>query len=203
MTDTKWGVLLDDRAAMVLNAYPPEDQSCIRSSLGQLIGPGAIERLGRRIHELAGEKLLYSLRVPGDIRVIFARRGDTIIVVDILRREMLARFASASSSANSIGKPNSDPDEAERRVPIATFAPEPFAVIRGFNVVVQPAEDSFVATLQDANISSSGETEEEAVANIKDLILMIFQGFEHEDDSELGPAMIRQKHVLQSLIRRK
>jgi predicted RNase H-like HicB family nuclease len=88
-------------------------------------------------------------------------------------------------------------------VPISTFAPEPFEVIRNFSVVVRPEEESFVATLFDANISSSGETQEEAVENVKDLILMIFQGFEHEDDRELGPAMIRQKHALMSLIRRK
>jgi len=88
-------------------------------------------------------------------------------------------------------------------VPVATFAPEPFEVIKDFSVVVQPEEESFVATLFDANISSSGETQEEAVANLKDLILMVFQGFENEDDRELGPAMIRQKHVLQNLIRRK
>jgi predicted RNase H-like HicB family nuclease len=86
-------------------------------------------------------------------------------------------------------------------VPISTFAPEPFEVIREFGVVVQPEEDRFVATLFDANISSSGETQEEAVTNVKDLILMIFRGFENEDDRELGPAMIRQKHALRSLIR--
>jgi len=86
-------------------------------------------------------------------------------------------------------------------VPISTFAPEPFEIIRDFSVVVQPEEDCFVATLFDANISSSGETREEAVSNVKDLILMIFRGF--EDDDELGPAMIRQKHALLSLIRRK
>jgi predicted RNase H-like HicB family nuclease len=86
-------------------------------------------------------------------------------------------------------------------IPISTFAPEPFEIIRDFSVVVQPEEESFVATLFDANISSSGETREEAVANVKDLILMIFRGL--EDDVELGPAMIRQKHALMSLIRRK
>lgn len=87
-------------------------------------------------------------------------------------------------------------------VPVSTFAPEPFEVTREFSVVIQPEEDGFVAALFDANISSSGDTQEEALANVKDLILMIFQGFEDEDDSELGPAMIRQKHALLSLIRR-
>ncbi len=88
-------------------------------------------------------------------------------------------------------------------VPISTFAPEPFEVIRDFSIVVRPEEESYIATLFDSNISSSGETREEAVANLKDLILMIFQDFENEDDSQLGPAMIRQKHTLLSLIRRK
>jgi hypothetical protein len=117
MTDTKWGVLVDQRAAMVLNAYPPEEQSRIRSNLGHLIGPGALERLGRRIHELPGDKLLYSLRVRPDIRVIFARQGDTIVVLDILRQGTLEAFASASSSANSIGKAKLDPEQAEGRLP--------------------------------------------------------------------------------------
>ena len=87
-------------------------------------------------------------------------------------------------------------------VPISTFAPEPFEVVRSFDVVVRPEEDCFVASLFDANISSSGDTPEEAVANVKDLILMIFQNLESEDDHKLGPAMIRQKHALLSLIRR-
>ena len=64
-------------------------------------------------------------------------------------------------------------------------------------------EDCYVATLFDANISSSGDTREEAVTNLKDLMLMIFQSLEHESESDLGPAMVRQKKVLQSLIRRK
>lgn len=86
-------------------------------------------------------------------------------------------------------------------IPISTFAPEPFEVVKGFSVVVRPDEDGFVATLFDANISSSGETPEEAVANVKDLILMIFRDFETKDDRDLGPAMIQQKYALRGLIR--
>jgi hypothetical protein len=32
--------------------------------------------------------------------------------------------------------------------------------------------------------------------------VMIFRSLENEDDSKLGPAIVRQKHALQSLIRR-
>ena len=87
-------------------------------------------------------------------------------------------------------------------VPISTLAPEPFDVIKNFYVVVQSEEDCYVATLFDANISSSGDSQEEAVANVIDLTVMIFRSLENEDDSKLGPAMVRQKHALQSLIRR-
>ncbi len=87
-------------------------------------------------------------------------------------------------------------------IPIATFAPEPFEIVGNVNVIVRPEEDSFVATLFDANVSSSGDTPEEAVANVKDLSLMIFQSLEGVEDQKLGPAMIRQKHVLRNFIRR-
>ena len=88
-------------------------------------------------------------------------------------------------------------------VPISTFAPEPFEVITPFSVVVQPDDEGYVATLFHADISSSGDTQEEAVANLKDLVLMIFRDFEHEEDDKLGPAMVRQKRALMSLIRRR
>ena len=88
-------------------------------------------------------------------------------------------------------------------VAISTFAPEPFELVRDFSIVLQPEEGGYVASLFDANISSSGDTQEEAIANVKDLILMIFKGFEDEDEGDLGPTMIRQKHALLSLIRRK
>jgi predicted RNase H-like HicB family nuclease len=87
-------------------------------------------------------------------------------------------------------------------VPVATFAPGPFEVIKELNFVVQPDEECFVATLFDANLSSSGDTQEEAVANLKDLIVLVFGDFEGDCDENLGPMMRRQKHALFSLIRR-
>jgi hypothetical protein len=88
-------------------------------------------------------------------------------------------------------------------VPVATLAPEPFDIIHEFSFVVQPDDECFVATLFDANLSSSGDTQEEAVANLKDLIIMAFNGFEDEPDDNLGPMMRRQKHALFSLIRKR
>lgn len=88
-------------------------------------------------------------------------------------------------------------------IPIATFAPEPFEIILPLGVIVRPEGDSFVASLFDANVNASGETIHEVIVNLKSLILDSFVRLEAKDDGQLGPAMIRQKAVLQSLIRRK
>ena len=87
-------------------------------------------------------------------------------------------------------------------VPVVTFAPEPFELLRDLPVVVQPVEEYFTATFFDANISTSGETQEEAVANLKELILDIFESLEAEPEERLGPEPARQKAVLARLIRR-
>jgi hypothetical protein len=41
-------------------------------------------------------------------------------------------------------------------VPIVTFAPEPFDIIKEIPVVVQPTDDEFSATFFDANINTQG-----------------------------------------------
>src|SRR5439155_21390343 len=51
-------------------------------------------------------------------------------------------------------------------VPIQTFEGSDLIVKRPFSVVVQAREDSFVATFFDANIGTSGDTQEEAVSNL-------------------------------------
>lgn len=91
-------------------------------------------------------------------------------------------------------------------VPVTTFAPEPFTVRDPLRdpiwAVVQPVEDSFVATFFDANLSTSGDTQEEAMANLKDLILDVYLDLAEEPPERLGPEPRRQLAVLASLIRR-
>ena len=84
-------------------------------------------------------------------------------------------------------------------VPIGTFAPEPFSLREPIWAVVQPVDDGFVATFFDANISTSGDTQEEAAANLKDLILDIYLDLEKEPAERLGPEPKRQLAVLKSI----
>lgn len=87
-------------------------------------------------------------------------------------------------------------------VPISTLAPEPFDLVRDINAVVQPVDRGFTATFFDANISTSGDTQEEAVSNLKSLIVEIFEDLESELPEKLGPEPSRQLRVLKEFLRR-
>jgi predicted RNase H-like HicB family nuclease len=88
-------------------------------------------------------------------------------------------------------------------VPIETFAPEPFEVLRPLCVVVQPQDGGYIASLFDANINASGETAQDAVANLKDLMLALYVRLQKEPKERLGKGPARQRAVLQALLRRK
>lgn len=84
-------------------------------------------------------------------------------------------------------------------VPVETFDPEPYDLVRPFSVVAEPVDGEFIATFYDANLSASGDTTTEAVSNLKNVILSTFELLTTE--KKLGVAMARQKAVLGSIIR--
>jgi Arc/MetJ-type ribon-helix-helix transcriptional regulator len=86
--------------------------------------------------------------------------------------------------------------------PITTFAPEPYQIRRDIPAVVEPAGDGFIATFFDANISTSGDTEVEAVSNLRSLILDTFEYLDSEPSDGLGPEPARQLAVLRVFLNR-
>jgi hypothetical protein len=86
-------------------------------------------------------------------------------------------------------------------VPIETLAPEPFVLKRSFHVVVSPSDGEFTATFFDANIGMSGDTAEEAVRNLKTVIVDTLEQFEQKE-AILGPEPARQLAVLREFIQR-
>lgn len=84
---------------------------------------------------------------------------------------------------------------------IQTFAPEPYEVLRPLAVVIEPSGSEFAASFFDANISTSGDTEQEAFENLKNLVLDIFDSLSREEPGRLGPEPSRQLAVLRSFIR--
>jgi predicted DNA-binding antitoxin AbrB/MazE fold protein len=87
-------------------------------------------------------------------------------------------------------------------VPITTLEPEPFDLLRSIPVVVQPTADGYLATFFDANIGITGDTKEESVANLRVLLVDVFEELE-EKQAQLGPQLVRQLAVLRSFMKRR
>ena len=87
-------------------------------------------------------------------------------------------------------------------VPITTLDPEPFDLLRDIPVVVQPTDDGFLATFFDANIGMTGDTREEAVTNLRLLLVDVFDELEKEE-ARLGPPLVRQLGVLRGFMKRR
>jgi dCTP deaminase len=85
-------------------------------------------------------------------------------------------------------------------VPITTFAPESYELKRQIQAVIQPSEEGFSAGFFDANIHASGDTEEEALRNLKSLILDVFDSLSAEPPKDLGPQPARQLAVLNEFV---
>lgn len=88
-------------------------------------------------------------------------------------------------------------------VPINTFEPEPYELLKTFFVSVHAVEGGFHAGWFDANIHTTGDNEEEAVSNLKSLILDFFEIFSNEPNNNLGPEPKRQLEVLKQYILKK
>ena len=87
--------------------------------------------------------------------------------------------------------------------PLTSLAPEPFEIIGPIHILIQAAEDGYIASFLDANLGASGATRAEALDGIKDRIVTTYERLMGKTDEKLGPGPLRQKHVLASLIRRR
>lgn len=87
-------------------------------------------------------------------------------------------------------------------VPIESLAPEPYEVLRPLTAVVTPSADGFESSFFDANIHAYGDTEEEAVANLKSSILDAYDRLSELDESDLGPGPTKQKRIIETHIRK-
>lgn len=87
-------------------------------------------------------------------------------------------------------------------VPLTTLQPGYYELNREIPAVLQPCEDGFIATFFDANIATGGDTEQEALDNLRSLIIDTFEMLESEPSEKLGPEPLRQLTVLRSMIRK-
>lgn len=87
-------------------------------------------------------------------------------------------------------------------VPLTTLAPAPFQITQQIPVTIEGDGEEFTATFAEANISASGETEADAIANFKDSLVSSFELLERKGPMELGPLPTRQWRILASAVKR-
>jgi predicted RNase H-like HicB family nuclease len=87
-------------------------------------------------------------------------------------------------------------------VPIETLEPEPYEITRPFTAVVTEAEGGFEASIFDLGIFASGDTEEEAIANLKETLLDTFDQLSELPETRSGKGPLRQKTLLNKCIRK-
>jgi dCTP deaminase len=150
--------------------------------------------------------LAYQGPTLADLHRGFAEIRDNIREVAALGREIprlidvqergIGQMVGVQSRMNAVTQPIGP----GLLVPITTFAPEPYDLIRQMVAVVQPSEEGFIAGVFDANVHASGDTEEEAVRNLKSLILDVFDSLSAEPPERLGPQPSRQLAALREFI---
>jgi hypothetical protein len=74
--------------------------------------------------------------------------------------------------------------------------------MRDIPVALKPSDDGFIAAFFDANIGSSGDTEEEAIDNLRTLIIETFELLESTQPGKLGPEPRRRLRLPRSIIRK-
>jgi hypothetical protein len=119
------------------------------------------------------------------------------------KKKMELRFSLLETAIRELKSQLNALDAARTRiVPINTFVPEKYDLLKPILVSVQAVEDEFEAGWFDANIHTSGENEEEAVSNLKNLILDYFDSFSKESCEKLGPEPMRQLFVMKQFIQK-
>jgi hypothetical protein len=85
-------------------------------------------------------------------------------------------------------------------VPIETLAPEPYLLLHPISAVVRLEQDEYVATWYDAGLAASGANPEEAVANLKDIIVAVHESLQPLPEEKMGPVPLRQYRLLTKYI---
>lgn len=124
----------------------------------------------------------------------FAKLSET-------RRRQFARFDAVVQDLAELRLKLADLSKANWFLAtITTLAPEPLRLLRDIPVTVARVDEEFTATFYDAGISASGDNEQEAVYNLKDMICQTYFLFASTPSNLLGEMPKRQLAVLRTVI---
>jgi hypothetical protein len=81
-------------------------------------------------------------------------------------------------------------------VPVQNFDPEEYVAEQPIYFVVRPDDGAYLASYFDARVHAAGDTQDDAVGNLKSLILDLRDSLCEISDEELGPIPLMQKRLL-------
>jgi hypothetical protein len=87
-------------------------------------------------------------------------------------------------------------------VPLTTLSTGSLQITQQIPVTIEGDGEEFTATFTEANISASGDTEADAIANFKDSLVSSFEALEGLRIEELGPLPARQWRILTTVVKR-
>jgi predicted RNase H-like HicB family nuclease len=93
--------------------------------------------------------------------------------------------------------------ESSCEITLNTLAPEPYDLLSEVKIVVESAGEEFIASYMDANINAAGDSKEEALSNLKSLLIDVYEILYDEEDSRLGPGPLRQKRILATVMKKR
>jgi dCTP deaminase len=154
-------------------------------------------------------EILMSYQGPtlADLHRGFAEMRDNIRDISVFGRQIPRLIEAQERGLEQTARLNLSLESAKASqksitVPIDTFSPEPYFIKKPILAVVQPAEEGCTASFYDANIHTSGDNEEEALENLKSLILDVFESLSAEPQETLGSQPKRQLAVLHEFLTR-
>ena len=151
-----------------------------------VVGPGALGSASSVLSTVVSENWRQSVKAAvQSFAAAAATRSHVLARIDRLEKEVAGLRAATSVQAV-----------------ICSLAPEPYELSKGIPVTIQGADDEWTATFFDANIAISGDTQEEAVDNLKGLIVDTLESLV-EDEAILGPGPARQLATLRDFIQRR
>lgn len=87
-------------------------------------------------------------------------------------------------------------------VPIQSLAPEPYQLAQPLLAVVNEVDEGYEAAVFDPGIFASGDTEEDAVSDLKSALIDTYERLSELKADQLGPGPTRQKEILDLYIRK-
>ncbi len=88
----------------------------------------------------------------------------------------------------------------ESCVTVSSMASESLFLKKPITIRLEVIEDEYIATFFDAGIGAGGDTEMEAVSNLKSLIAICFRRLKAMDPKKLGPHPSAQLRVLEDFL---